>query len=75
MSLNNLRFKSRILILVGLFLGGLLTTHVMYGVMLGILRVNGPIYSHILLGKDIINSIQPINNSESYIAAVNLLHE
>jgi len=75
MSLNNLRFKSRIFLLVGFFFLGLLTLHVMYGVMLGILRVNGPVYEHIQFGKDVINSIQPINNSESYIAATNVLLE
>jgi methyl-accepting chemotaxis protein WspA len=75
MSMNNLRFKSRIFLLVGFFLFGLLVTHVMYGVMLGVLRVNGPVYADIEVGKDIINSIQPINNSESYIATINLLQE
>ena len=44
MSLKNLSFKSRMMLLVGVFLVVLAGTHVMYAVMLGILRVNGPVY-------------------------------
>jgi methyl-accepting chemotaxis protein WspA len=75
MSLNNLRFKSRMFLLVGVFLFGIAFNHVMYGIMLSILRVNGPVYQRIVFGKDVINSITPTNNNEGYMAALELLQE
>src|SRR5437868_127702 len=75
MSLKNLRFKSRMLLLVGVFLLVLVGTHVIYGVMLGVLRVNGPVYDRIRLGREIVADIQPTNNDASYVTAIHLLED
>src|SRR4051812_22022832 len=75
MSLKNLRFKSRMFLLVGVFLLVLVGTHVMYGVMLNSVRVNGPVYDRIAQGKDIIADLVPTNNNESYITVLQLLEE
>ena len=75
MSLNDLRFKSRMFLLVGVFLLGLLTTHALYGVMLGILRINGPLYERIRIGKDIVASLEPTNANASYVVLNHLLQE
>ncbi len=75
MSLKNLRFKSRMLILVGIFLAVLVATHFMYGVMLAVVRVNGPLYERISQGKDIVSELVSTNNDESYIGLVHLLDE
>jgi methyl-accepting chemotaxis protein WspA len=73
MPLKNLRFKSRMSLLVGVFLLVLVGTHIMYGVMLGILRVNGPVYERIRFGKEIVSNIQPTNYNSSYVAVIQLL--
>src|SRR5687767_4939642 len=75
MSLNHLSFKRRMFLLVGVFLLGLLGTHVMYGVMLSILRVNGPVYERIQLSQGIVANIQPTNYNASYVTALHLLEE
>ena len=75
MSLKNLRFKSRMLLLVGIFLAVLLATHVMYGVMLAIVRVNGPLYERISQGKDIVSELVSTNNDESYLTLLHLFDE
>jgi methyl-accepting chemotaxis protein WspA len=75
MSLNNFRFKSRMFLLVGVFLIGLLSTHLLYGAMLGILRVNGPVYDRIRTGTEIVASLEPTNANAAYVAAVHLLQE
>jgi methyl-accepting chemotaxis protein WspA len=73
MSLKNVSFKSRMLLLVGVFLLVLVGTHVMYGVMVSILRVNGSVYERIRLGKEIVADLQPTNYNASYVAALHLL--
>ncbi len=75
MSLKNLGFRSRMFLLVGVFLLGLLVTHLMYGMMLGVLRVNGPVYDRIRLGKDVVADLHPTNNNESYVTTLHLFLE
>src|SRR4051794_30296835 len=75
MSLKNLPFKSRMFLLVGVFLLVLVGSHAMYGMMLSSIRVNGPVYDRIAQGKDIIADLVPTNNNESYITFLQLLEE
>ena len=76
MSLKNLRFKSRMFLLVGVFLLVLIGTHVMYGVMLSIVRVNGPLYrAPVSQGNDVLADLVPTNNNDSYVTVLHLLDE
>src|SRR5262245_35614963 len=75
MSLQNLRFRSRMLLLVGIFLAGLAATHVMYALMLSSVRVNGPLYHRIAQGKDITGELIPPPVMESYVLVIHLLEE
>ncbi len=59
MLLKNVSFRTRMIFLSGLFLFGLLVTHLMYGAMILNVRVNGPLYHDIVMDKDLIADILP----------------
>ena len=57
--LSNLTFKQRMTLLVVLFLAALISTHLMYVLMLERLRINGPLYQRIAQGKDVVADVLP----------------
>jgi methyl-accepting chemotaxis protein WspA len=59
MLLKNSSFKSRMVFLSGVFLLALVATHLMYGVMISTVRVNGPLYRGIEAEKDLIADVMP----------------
>jgi methyl-accepting chemotaxis protein WspA len=75
MILKNRSFKSRMGLLVGLFLLGLLATHAMYWVMILSVRVNGPLYRDIVQDKDIVADVLPPPQYiiESYLVVLQMI--
>jgi len=59
MILKNANFKTRMIVLVAIFLLGLIATHAMYVMMILQVRVNGPLYEEIARDKDIIADVLP----------------
>ncbi|MBN2290838.1 MAG: methyl-accepting chemotaxis protein [Pirellulales bacterium] len=77
MLLKNSSFRTRMIFLSGLFLFGLLVTHLMYGAMILKVRVNGPLYREIVTDKDLIAEILPPPQFviEPYLLAVQIAQE
>jgi methyl-accepting chemotaxis protein WspA len=77
MFLKNVSFRSRMILLVAVFLLGLAATHLMYGVMIYKVRVNGPLYHEIVTDKDLIADILPPPQYviESYLVALQIANE
>src|SRR5437588_12376076 len=73
MSLHNLLFRSRMLVLVAVFFVGLVSTHVMYGIMLASVRVNGPVYDRISVRKDVISELMPPPTLEAYVLVIHFV--
>ena len=71
MLLKNSSFKSRMVFLSAVFLFALMATHLMYGIMISTVRVNGPLYRDIEAEKDLIADVMPPPQYviESYLVA------
>lgn len=74
---KNLKFRSKMLLVLSIFMLGLVTTHAMYGTMLQVLRVHGPVYTRIVQGKDIVADVLPPPEYiiESYLVLLQILDE
>src|SRR5262249_45058292 len=75
MSLKNLSFRSRMLLLVGLFLLRLACTHAMYVTMLGPVQIHGTIYQRIAAKETVLAALEPPPILEAYVATLHLVAE
>ncbi len=77
MWLSRMGFRSRILLLVGVFLGGLVLSNVMHWIVQAKLQVNGPMYRRIIQGKDIVADVLPPPEYiiESYLGLLQIMDE
>ena len=77
MLLQNTSFKTRMIVLSLVFLTGLLVTHLMYGLMIASVRVNGPLFDRIIQGKDLTADILPPPQYiiESYLLVLQMVDE
>ncbi len=77
MLLQNTSFKTRMIVLSAVFLLGLAVTHLMYGLMISSVRVNGPLYNRIVQDKDLTADILPPPQYiiESYLLVLQMVDE
>lgn len=77
MSLSNLTFRIRMWLLLGVFLLGYVSMHLMYQSMVQEVQVNGPLYQRIVEGKDIVADILPPPEYiiESYLVVLQMVQE
>ncbi len=77
MLLQNTSFKTRMIVLSLVFLAGLIVTHVMYGVMISSVQVNGPLFERIIQDKDLTADILPPPQYiiESYLLVLQMVDE
>lgn len=59
MGLSNLRFGTRMVILIGIFAVGFVASEIMHRAVLLEMQVNGPLYQRISQGKDIVADVLP----------------
>ena len=59
MGLSNLKFSTRMGLLIGVFIAGMVCTELMHRRVLSELEVNGPLYQRIVQGKDVVADILP----------------
>jgi methyl-accepting chemotaxis protein WspA len=77
MGLSNLRFSTRMIILIALFVVGILAMELMHRKVLSEMRVNGPLYTRIIEGKDIVADIlpPPLYLVESYLVLHQIMND
>ncbi len=77
MGLSNLRFGTRMIILIAIFAVGFVASEIMHRTVLSEMQVNGPLYHRISQGKDIVADVLPPPEYlvESYLVLYRIMND